>query len=268
MHEGVPDWLLHPLLDWLERHLDRWSTRRIALRMRILLGSEEPTALVGELEQRAADPNGRWDLLDAIDYLIQMNRDDLVLPGALGAAQEPLPGSELVSVLDSTLMAGGSAYHVTMNGDGLERQASEYVESVVRRAAETAPEASAGHLRRAWKETYALHPDPTVAYGECVKAVEAVANPLVLPKAPKPTLGVVIGHLKDAQAKWEVAIPGKDDVLTLVSMLDLLWTGQVARHAGSPASRDHTQVEAEAALPLAATIVHWFAIGTIRRRVT
>jgi hypothetical protein len=33
--EGVPDWLLKPLLDWLEGHLDTGSAKQLALRQRL-----------------------------------------------------------------------------------------------------------------------------------------------------------------------------------------------------------------------------------------
>jgi hypothetical protein len=271
LHEGVPDWLLHPLLDWLKRQLRPWAVRQIALRMRIALaGSEEPPALCDELERRAASPDGRWDVLDAISYLVQMNWDDLALPEE-SIGTEPLSGSEPLARLDYILESGGSAYRVANQRLGLGRRAGEHTEAMFQRAAAAAGGSAGQHLRRAWDEAYGLHPDPTTAYREAVRAVEAMACPSILPSAPRPTLGTVIDHLKQATGKWEVRIPGRDadgaasGVRTLIAMLELLWTGQVSRHAGSPASRDQLPVEAEAALPLASTIVHWFAIDAIRR---
>lgn len=271
LHEGVPDWLLPPLLDWLEHHLARFFVQRIALHLRISLGGrDDPQALREALEQRAASPQERWLLLDAVELLLRMNWYDMIIPSEM-AGNAPVRGSEPVAVLGHILETGGSAYHVSVERRRLERRVGEHTESLVTKAADTASGQTADHLRRAWEHIFGLHSDPTTAYREAVRAVEAAACPIVLPKAGKPTLGTVIAHLKQASDKWEVQIPGhaagtQDGVAALVAMLELLWTGQVSRHAGSPTSRDQLPIEAEAALPLAATLVHWFAIGAVRPR--
>jgi hypothetical protein len=271
LHEGVPDWLVRPLLDWLERALNERTVQMVAARMRIsLLASvDPPRTLCGELEQRVSFSfdKRRWDLLDAIDYLIQVDWDELKLPDI--ASGEPLPGSDKLSLLQRILVEGGSAYHVSIPHQRLERRVEETAAKAFERSASVSGDEAGPHLRRAWTATYGLHPDPTTAYREAVRAVEAVACPLVLPNDPKPTLGRVISHLKDASDKWAVAIPGggaAGGVAPLVAMLELLWTGQVSRHAGASTSRDQQQIEAEAAVSLAATLVQWFAVGVVRRQ--
>jgi hypothetical protein len=267
LHEGVPDWLLHPLLDWLERQLRPRTVRQLALRLRIALGgSEEPSALCEALSRRADTQEGRWDLLDAIDYLINIEWVDLAIPAEF-VGTNPVRGSEPLTHLDWILDRGGSIYRLGTRTQHLERRINEQIAAEIDRATTVADEAPSHHLRRAWEETYGLHPDPTTAYRETIRAVEAVSCPLILPRSHKPTLGMVIAHLRDAPDKWEVLIPSKDGagLTTLTSMLELLWRGQVSRHAGSPTSRDQVQVEAEAVLALAATIVHWFSVGAVRR---
>ena len=270
LHEGVPDWLVQPLLDWLKNELQGWSARWIALRLRIAVGdSNESQALRRELHRRSVNPDERWDLLDAVDYLVMMAWDELTIPEFI--EDQPVHGTEPLSVLDHLLKVGGSVYHVAIGRRRLERRVSESTETVVQRASDMTEGDSGKFLRSAWEKTYGVHRDPTAAYREAVMAVEAIACSNVIPNDPRPTLGKVIGHFRDAPGNWEVLIPGVDregmptGIGALVAMLDLLWTGQTSRHAGTSSSRDQLPIEAEAVLPLAATVVHWFAIGAIRR---
>lgn len=118
------------------------------------------------------------------------------------------------------------------------------------------------------RPTYGQHPDPDKAYDEAVRAVEAAAIPVALPNGSRQTLGKVLSHLRDTQDKRELAIEGTNagDTAPLVAMIALLWRGHVARHAGGPGLRPQRQDEAQMATHLAATLVHWFTTGAVRRR--
>src|SRR5262249_36087666 len=86
---------------------------------------------------------------------------------------------------------------------------------------------------------------------------------------PRPTLGRVIGRLRERADDWALVLPGTHDaegIAPLRVMLQLLWTAQRSRHAGGPDTRDQLLTEAEAAVPLAITCVQWFARGFVRRR--
>jgi hypothetical protein len=188
--EGVPDWLLDPLLDWLEEHVQRWSIRELALRHRLnLLQSDSPKrALRDALMVRARESErGRWDILDAIDFLCQHDPDhDLSIPaGWIGGA--PVRGSEPLAVLNGLLASGGSAYRYRKGR--LERRVDDTAVAAFERVAATANDEASMHLRRAWTAIYGRDPEPSLAYGEAVRAVEAVACPMFLPKDPRPTLG-------------------------------------------------------------------------------
>ena len=268
--EGVPDWLLIPLLNWLEKELRGWSARQLSIRLRIgILDSDAPEHAVRVvLEERARDSErGRWDVLDAIDYLIQSDLDgDLAIP-AEWIGKTPIPGSEPLAVLDSLLITGGSAYHVRKGR--LERRMDPATVAAFERVAATANDEASLHLRQAWQATYGRDPEPSHAYGEAVRAVEAVACPLVLPKDRRPTLGRVINHLHDRPDDWDLVLPGEHEaegIAPLRVMLQLLWTAQRSRHAGGPDTRDQSLTEAEAAMPLAITCVQWFASGFVKRR--
>jgi hypothetical protein len=170
-------------------------------------------------------------------------------------------------VLNQLLVAGGSAYHYRKGR--LERRVDDATVASFECVAAAASDEASMHLRRAWTATYGRDPEPSRAYGEAVRAVEAITCPLLLPKDPKPTLGKVIAHLRDKPDDWQLILPGEQDaagVTPLRLMLQLLWTAQRSRHSGGPDSRDQLLTEAEAALSLAIILVQWFASGFVRRR--
>jgi hypothetical protein len=135
-------------------------------------------------------------------------------------------------------------------------------------SAEAAQRTSAArHLRIAWQETYGVSPDPTKAYGEAVRAVEAAAAPVMAPKNQAPTLGQLLADMR-AQ-NWELTLVDKQASLwpatTFIDLLDQLWKGERSRHGGGATSRDQTQQEAEAAVHLAALALQWFTTGIVRK---
>lgn len=268
--EGIPDWLLEPLLDWLEENLGRWSVRQLSLRLRIpLQQSESPKRVLRDaLMQRAGESErGRWDILDAIDFLCRTDTDgELAIPRTFIGGQ-PLAGTEPLAALDRLLVNGGSAYR--WRKGRLERRVDDSAVAAFERATATASDEASMHLRRAWSATYGRDPDPSRAYGDAVRAVEAVACPLVLPDDQRPTLGKVIARLRQRPSDWTFILPGEREsagIGPLQLMLQLLWTAQRSRHAGGPDTRDQLMAETEAAVSLAITLVQWFQSGFICRR--
>jgi hypothetical protein len=173
--------------------------------------------------------------------------------------------AEAVERLDEILEDAGSAFVIDWSQRCLKRR----VDATVTAAAEHAMAADPGrHLQQAWAAAYGRHPDPSKAYDEAVRAVEAAAIPLLLPNGTKETLGKVLAHLGDAGYKWTLAIDAADDgdVAPLTAMIRLLWKGHVARHAGGPDFRPQRQDEAQMAVHLAATLVQWLTHGALRRR--
>ena len=96
-------------------------------------------------------------------------------------------------------------------------------------------------------------------------------NPVLLTRDQFPALSVARNHLRDAAAKYEFAIPGKDgapgEVTLVVDMLTTLCAGHSDRHAGGPNNMPVTQEAAEAAVGLAVTLAASFAGGAVRRVV-
>lgn len=261
--EGVPDWLLEPLLDWLEKELYPWPARWVAIRQRLsLLDSADPVLAVRrELEERARESeSGRWDILDAIDLVCQSDTDgDLAIPDANGEVP--------IAILNNLLVAGGSAYRCRKGR--LERRIDDATAIAYEHVVATANDEASMLLRRAWRATYGRDPEPSRAYGDAVRAVEAVACPLLLPNDPKPTLGRVIARLRDRPDEWYLVLAGEQEAAGIEPfrvMLKLLWTAHRSRHAGGPDTRDQLLAEAEAALALAITCVQWVTSGFVKQR--
>jgi hypothetical protein len=119
------------------------------------------------------------------------------------------------------------------------------------------------HLGAAWDKVYGRSPDASGAYREAVRAVEAVAKPVVTAADPAATLGKVIKAMTDKPAKWTADL-GSVDVVA--DMMGQLWTSQLDRHGTDDETvpLSVSAAKAEAALHLAVTLVHLFQSGAVR----
>jgi hypothetical protein len=174
--------------------------------------------------------------------------------------------------LDRDLRNAGSAWQVRQ----IQDQTEYFLERRVDAATSAAVEAirSEGtdvalHLSVAWEQAFGRSPQPGKAYDEAVKAVEAVAIPVVLPNDPKATLGKVIGEMRNDPMRWsctftEPTADGQSPVDVLIAMLGVLWTNDSERHA--PVVLPITQEKAESAVHLAMTLVQLFRSGAIAKR--
>jgi hypothetical protein len=276
LYEGIPEWLQPSLSTWI---------RETAMAVAIALGSPdlftldefvllvERTLRIGldwapkrprqdrgeaaleDLQRLAFDDDETG--LDLIDLTLRLLKD-FEVPRAEAYAQQ----------LDVFLAQGGSVWRVGCDLHGLERRVAD---EVALRAHEVmSPKTRAAeHLREAWSATYGRHPNPGHAYGEAVKAVEAAAIRVVCPNDLVATLGKIIGELRAKVDSWTTSLTpgGQNGIDRAVGMLELLWKAQLDRH-GTPdptAPFAASQEEAEAAVHLALTLVHWFETGAIRR---
>jgi hypothetical protein len=117
---------------------------------------------------------------------------------------------QAVEDLATRLAEAGSAYRLSALLSGLERRVDPTLTAAVAKAANSAGNSAADYLRAAWTAAYDLHPDPSAAYRDAIRAVEAVVLPIALPRDPTPTLGKAIKHLKDTSNRWKTAIQDKD----------------------------------------------------------
>jgi hypothetical protein len=265
LQEGVPPWLTRSLWNWARPFLRAsdelgqsfWLGRELA-RIERVLGIELSWRLgvrsAGDSLATQVQTNGEL-LLDLIDLLLR----DL---------DERWEAPDLAAELEAFLAQGRSVWRVAERGRqlALERRVDASVTAAAEAAME-APGSSAGdHLSRAWSKAYGREPDPSAAYAEAVKAVEAAAKPVVTPKDDKATLGKMVSAFRDRSEKWDVvlaAASGFDKVDVVRLMAEQLWQGHTDRH-GRPDPVPVTQEQAEAAVHLAALLVQWFTAGSIR----
>lgn len=261
LHDGVPNWLRQSLADWVrERLVDAMGNpQRALLRVieRVLRWPldwrwKESGALATVLNGAGSQPKRFLGAVDLLLSRLDAGRSD---------------HSREAAALEIALRQGGSLWRVVnRNGTlGLEQRVDEAVQKAAEKAMQ--PGDPAGRLLSdAWHALYGREPDPSEAYRDAVRAVEAAAKPVITPKDPKATLGKMIGAMREAPGKWTFPISaGASGVDTVRELMDLVWQGQKDRH-GDPDIEGPVDVgreEAEVAVHAAVTLVHWFRSGAV-----
>ncbi|GAA2930810.1 hypothetical protein GCM10010446_14500 [Streptomyces enissocaesilis] len=181
----------------------------------------------------------------------------------------------MVEPLNRLLVESRSVYEVTPDQRGLQRRMEAGLSEALKVAANAAESsgylAARQYLERARDKLMAVHTDPSGAYVDLIRAVEAVACPMFLPLDPLPTLGKVRNHLRDADAKYEYVLTDKSgkpgNTGGVVAMLTDLWEGHSDRHAGGPREVPVSQEAAEAALTIATALVTLLSSSAVRPRI-
>jgi hypothetical protein len=131
------------------------------------------------------------------------------------------------------------------------------------------------YLAQAWRKVYGQNPEPTDGYADAVKAVEAVAVPVVLPGKPNAIVHHVRNELEKHPDQWrfvlvegETAAAGDGSIDVVATMLNRLLRGETERHGLEERNRPSSQAEAEAAVQLAVVLAQWFLDGAIQKRDT
>lgn len=169
--------------------------------------------------------------------------------------------AQLQKLLDSC----GSAWTTGIAGDGrpcLEKRVDPAVEASARAEIGQGGKASA-YLRDSWHHAYGRDPNPSASYRDAIRAVEAAARPVVSPNDSMATLGKMIAALRDGPNRWTVEI---GEVETVRQMMATVWKNQHDRHGTDDEATpvNVSQAEAEAAVQMAVTLVHFFRSGVIR----
>ncbi|MBI9114483.1 hypothetical protein [Sanguibacter suaedae] len=211
---------------------------------------------------------------DALKYLRTLTEDqrtyllDYMLSGLYPRPDIGRAMPERATRLASILRASGAGWTVMARRGrwGLQRVVPVGVTDVVESVLSSADRASA-LLRTAWSGAFGLESSPSHAYYDAVRAVEVYSCPLISPRDKLGTLGKDINVLRSKPEAWTFALVGSDRtsaVEHLVSAMQLLWHSQTDRH-GYADYRDISQLEAQAAVLLASTIVGWLSQGALRR---
>lgn len=266
--DGIPE--------WLERSLWRWAmdravrTPELVYKVERLLHITMPQASQGsnlfDLYWSISGPKERLTLLDFFLRDLQDAFED--------AKKDPRKNETLIDFavaaarLNDILTEGGSIWKTTFEPYwSLVRRVNETTQAHVDLASSPSTDA-ARKIASAWQACYRHDPDYDAAYRDAVLAVEAVALPVTIPDIGRGTLGTAVAHIRDTVGKWTVGGLDADQQAsgeTLLAMLKTLWHNQ-QRHAQTDGSiADVSQHEAETAVTLAVTLVHWFASGLVRR---
>lgn len=259
---GLPDYLFEPAVNWMMELLwrdeptsfsrvpdtDRLRLMQVALRMSAPLSWQDGghSALRSLVERMGED---RELALDVLDFLVQT-----------------AAAADYADNLNAMLVLGGSEWEVAAVDD--RRQLARRSVGPVREsidAVRTDSQRAHHHLVQAWSQLNGRRPDPSAVYREAVKAVEAVARPIVSPHNPRATLGTVIRDIRAKPEKWGVVLEGAS-ALDVANMADLIWKGQADRHGSDDPTVPLavTLQEADAALHIAIALTRLFAGGHVR----
>ncbi len=253
LHDGVPPWLRVGLARW------------VADLIHDAPYGVDPVPELHILEQFLRFPlNWGYGLDSALEHLTtEVGKDGPraldIIDACLMLSSGWSGGWKARESLNLMLLVGGSAWTVASDPDGtpcLERRVLEPVEQAARTEMERGGNAGR-HLQSAWHAVYGRSTDASAAYREAVRAVEAAAKPVVTPADPVATLGKMICALRDKPTKWTTSVGSVESV---ADMMGSLWTSQLDRHGTDDESvaLSVSPAQAEAAVHLAATLVHWF----------
>ena len=257
--EGLPPWLKGPVLEWVADAFrpSGWeneeATRALQLDFRLErpLGSNGGGGSNDLIGRMAADDEFA---LDVLDWMVAKHRHFSVGHGS----------ERWVEELGQLLTQGGSAWEVVTVEYMDHRLTRRATGPVVEVLEQTATEASRAHrhLTEAWSRLMGRNPDPSGAYREAVRAVEAVAKPVVLPGNDRATLGQMIAALRDKPEKWTTTLGTTDDVR---AQMEAVWTGQLDRHGTDDEAvpLNVSQDQAGAAFSTCLNLVRQFAGGHV-----
>jgi len=209
----------------------------MALRLRIDPGNHDyASALFNTLY---SDPD---KFLDVLDLSLRLHDNEAAVPS-----------------LQNTLTLGASVWAVSEHGRSLVRRVSP-TETIQFANVVSVEDSASEHLQAAWTAVYGLHPDPSAAWDDCIKACEAVLKPIVIGQA---TMGGVVGTLRGAPSQFTLHLrdnatdPTKRVVpmTAFEQMLHFIWVNP-DRHQGAD-HRVPTREEARAVLHIAITVVEW-----------
>lgn len=250
--EGVPQHLRRPLIDWIEGRLGHRDDQALLFQLDYRLDPELGDYAASDLIGRAyRDEELALTLIDWILFRVfSLVRD--------GTAHDVV--NELVTFLDR----GGSAWAITPREDDGELRLSRRAAGPVLEVIESLSASGRAHqhLVAAWNRSMGREPDPSGAYREAVRAVEAAAKPVVVPRAENATLGTIISALQDQPHKWEATVGTVEDACSLMRSL---WTSQLDRHGTDDESvpLNVSQQQAEAATHISLLLVRMFVSGDI-----
>lgn len=263
-HDSIPSWLVNSLDSWTKSRLTYAGGRH-----RNVIEMHWDVLREAERRLKAEFPPTSYLRADKVvpDVLRTLRGRPRLYLGMLDflVAKE---GGAAATALNKILLEGASLYRVNISGNppGLERRVDPTTSDLADQEMEQDTDAAV-LLTKAWRRVFGLDPDASDGYRAAVRAVEAAAIPVVLPNDRDATLSRVIGELRGNPGRFATSFrqqPGKLAPLDAVrDMCALLWTTQYDRHVTDGAPLEMSQEQAEAALPVAVSLVHLFRTGAV-----
>jgi hypothetical protein len=226
LHEGVPPWMLSSLMGWT------LSTVSGGIGID---GMAEPVMKLSRILHR--DLGLVTSQAGLRDFTTKITNDENLFLDVVDAMLQHGFTHQYVGRLQEILDEAGSAWTLGPGLRGLERRVPDAVAKAAREAITPKDRASA-HLSKAWNHVFGRNPDASDGYRESIRAVEAVAQPIIEPNNSKATLGTMIGALRSQPNKWSIGLHHPDprkQAQDLAGTMNLLWKGQHDRHGtGDP----------------------------------
>ncbi|PPI94511.1 hypothetical protein [Nocardia nova] len=267
----ISAWLENSLWEWTLERLTRYTSNTVNGRIiRWNMEKIRRCERVLRLSDSGQFNEGPWTFEPAVRELRRTFGQPEKLAWQLVDFLLSSEGASQASVLDQILTEAGSAWTVGER-QGKRGLVQRMPDGVVAAADEAFTHGDAGkRLASAWEAAFGVNPNPETAYSRAVKAVEDAAIPVVSPKNKAATLGTVISEIRSGGKFKLPHLREHPDAKThdvLLSMLQMLWTGQHDRHGGpsSVSVPNVTQEEAETAVVLAVSLVGWFATGKVQK---
>jgi len=267
-HDGLPAHLTAPAMQWLAGAAGEVTmmgagtpSLRFLRRFQVEAMLEPPLDWHRQQHSAYVDMMSRFQrnpefALDALDFALHAMTD---------TSGDPMMAANHARDLDQLLESGRSIWRVVYIENGqwrLERSSLGPVMEAISSIEGPSSRAHA-HLVDAWKKLAGRHADPSAAWKEAVRAVEAVAKPVVMPNDQKATLGKMITAIEEKPSKWSFVLGQPEDV---AAMCKLIWKSQFDRHGTDDESvpLNASLEEADAAVHTAITLVRYFAGGLFK----
>lgn len=207
-HEGVPDRLHPSLWGWVKPYLFQKTAggRVVWTNWAFIRWFERTSGFAFDLP----GGSGEGKAFDVVDVHCERNASvHLAIVDSLLATRTVTRGED-VDALDQMLHEAGSVWRVDVGREppALVRRVSETLEAAVLKEAQRG-EASGELLALAWRSAFGQNPNASEAYRHAVRAVEAAAGPIVLPRDSDRTFGKMVSHLRDAEASWRFTLKGR-----------------------------------------------------------
>lgn len=294
--EDVPDYMLNSMVDWVcdAELMLCFDEEYYSYNRELIIDKDDRHELVKEFDRKTRIASMLYDadtryyflkvedhktiLLTYVDFLIlklseidsQGQAGDPFIGGPYNSQVVGKQAGSFLAELNSILEESGSVWKVGIRRGyaGLERR----VTGLMQKTAETLmsnADASVRFLSSAWNYAFGRTPNYSEAYADAIKAVEAIAAPIIEPKNAQTTLSKLAKVMRE-QTGWCFEIETRKDNNVPGGVIQLLMSAmmnsQSDRH-GSGNVEATTKEQAEAAVFTAVLLVQAFRSGLVTRRI-